>query len=69
MANPNKCLYTSLCWDDETQKLYFADEQGYVYIANIYLGEKFTIEKQLCNPDSKKVSQSSTLYWPVSKIQ
>lgn len=38
MANPNKCLYTSICWDDQTQKLYLADELGYVYIANIYLG-------------------------------
>ena len=54
MANPNKCLYTSICWDDQTQKLYLADEMGYIYIANIYLGPQFTIQKHLFNNEKKE---------------
>jgi len=54
MPNPNKCLYTSICWDDQAQKLYLADEMGYVYIANIYLGPQFTIQKNLFSNEKKK---------------
>lgn len=42
-ANPNKCLFTSIAWDDTDKLLYIADEQGYIYIAHVYLGEKETI--------------------------
>ena len=26
MTNPNKCLYTSICWDFDRKLLYIADE-------------------------------------------
>lgn len=45
MTNPNKCLFTSICWDDQHKLLYMSDEQGCVYIANVYMAEKFTIKK------------------------
>ena len=61
MANPNKCLYTSICWDDHAQKLYLADEMGYVYIANIYLGPQFTIQKHLFNNDRKEKKESKKM--------
>ena len=61
MANPNKCLYTSMCWDDQTQKLYLADELGYVYIANIYLGKQFTITKHLFNNEKKEKKESKKI--------
>ena len=59
MPNPNKCLYTSICWDDQAQKLYLADEMGYVYIANIYLGPQFTIQKNLFSNEKKKSDKDS----------
>jgi hypothetical protein len=45
MNNPNKVLYTSICWDDEEKLLYLSDELGFIYIANVYMGEKYTIQK------------------------
>lgn len=45
MTNPNKCLFTSICWDDKHKLLYMADAMGFVYIANVYMGEKYTIKK------------------------
>jgi hypothetical protein len=38
-------LYTSICWDEEEKLLYMADELGFIYIANVYMGEKYTISK------------------------
>jgi len=26
MPNPNKCLFTAMCWDDEKKLLYLGDE-------------------------------------------
>ena len=43
MTNPQKVLFTSIFWDEEGQRLYIADELGYIYIALVYLGEKYTI--------------------------
>jgi hypothetical protein len=43
MSNPHKVLYTSISWDEKEKLLYLADELGYVYIANVYMGEKYTI--------------------------
>jgi hypothetical protein len=38
ISNPNKVLYTSICWDEEEKLLYMADELGFIYIANVYMG-------------------------------
>ena len=43
MSNPHKVLYTSISWYEIEKLLYLADELGYVYIANVYMGEKYTI--------------------------
>jgi len=51
MANPQKVLFTSIFWDEEEQLLYIADELGYIYIALVYLGEKYTIQKKVCEID------------------
>ena len=40
MKNPNKCVYTSICWDKQEQELYAADEKGYIYIINVYQEDK-----------------------------
>ena len=62
--NPNKCLFTCIAWDggppkkdgdedngkdDDDKLLYFGDEQGNVYIARVYLGEKETMVKKVAN--------------------
>ncbi len=43
MSNPQKVLFTSIFWDEIDKLLYIADELGYIYIALVYLGEKYTI--------------------------
>ena len=55
MSNPNKVLYTSICWDDREKLLYVSDEQGYIYIAYVYMGEKYTITKQVTKGKIKKI--------------
>ena len=32
-----------------------ADELGFIYIANVYMGEKYTISKQVCKMKIKKI--------------
>lgn len=59
-ANPNKCLFTSIAWDDKDKLLYIADEQGYVYIAHVYLGEKETIQKKVCNGKINQIQVYNT---------
>ena len=56
MSNPHKVLYTSISWDEKEKLLYLADELGYVYIANVYMGEKYTIQKQVCNCKIKVIN-------------
>ena len=51
MANPQKVLFTSIFWDEDGKLLYIADELGYIYIALVYLGEKYTIQKKVCEID------------------
>lgn len=45
-----------MCWDLEENFLYLADELGYVYIANIYMGKEYTTEKKLCEGKIKKMN-------------
>lgn len=47
MTNPNKCLFTSICWDHNQKLLYMADEQGSIYVAYVYMGEKYTLQKKM----------------------
>lgn len=56
MCNPNKVLYTSVCWDNVENLLYLSDELGYIYVANVYMGEKYTIQKQVCKTKIKKIN-------------
>ena len=51
MANPHKVLFTSIFWDEIDKLLYIADELGYIHIALVYLGEKYTIHKKVCEID------------------
>ena len=44
-------MFTSIFWDDKEQLLYIADELGFIYIALVYLGEKYTIQKKVCEID------------------
>jgi len=37
IKNPNKCLYTSLFWDETSQELLVADEAGYIGVLNVYV--------------------------------
>ena len=46
-------LFTSICWDEHEKLLYLSDEVGYVYIANVYMGEKYTIQKQIYKDRTK----------------
>ena len=41
--------------------MYLADEQGYIYIANIYLGPQFTIQKHLFNNEKKEKKESKKM--------
>lgn len=59
MQNPNKCLFTSIAWDEKHKLLYISDETGCVYIANVYMAEKFTIKKQLMNCRINKIMHAS----------
>jgi WD40 repeat protein len=56
MTNPNKVLYTSICWDDVEKLLYISDELGHIYVAYVYLGDKYTITKKVCNQRIKKIN-------------
>jgi len=58
--NPNKVLFTSMCWDDEGKLLYIADELGYVYIAHVYLAERETIQKKVTKDKIKSIEVYST---------
>ena len=53
MQNPHKVLYTSICWDETEKILYLADELGYIYIANVYMGVKDTIQKDFFKGQGK----------------
>lgn len=56
MCNPNKVLYTSICWDSVEKLLYLSDELGNIYVAYVYMGEKYTIQKQVCKSKIKKIN-------------
>ena len=56
MNNPNKCLYTSICWDHDRKLLYVSDEKGFVYIAYVYMGEKYTLQKKVMDCKIKKIN-------------
>jgi len=43
--------------------LYFADEQGYVYIARVYLGEKETMVKKVANCKIKQIKVYRTIHF------
>ena len=36
LSNPNKTVFTCLCWDYQEQELYAADEKGYIFVINVY---------------------------------
>ena len=61
MNNPNKCLYTSICWDHDRKLLYISDEQGYVYCVyriclHGLMGEKYTIAKKITDQKIKRIN-------------
>lgn len=52
LKNPNKVIYTSICWDE--QYLYISDEMGYVGVLNVYMDKPF-IWKRLVQEPIKKI--------------
>ena len=53
MENPKKCLFTCMAWDDEKKLLFLADEQGYIHIANVYMGAGSTITKKVVSTENE----------------
>jgi hypothetical protein len=47
LKNPKKVKFTAMCWDEESKLLFISDELGFVYVANVYMGEKYTLIKEL----------------------
>ena len=41
VENPNKAVFTSMCWDYKDQELYVSDEKGHVFVINVYDEERF----------------------------
>ena len=60
MENPKKCLFTCMAWDDEKKLLFLGDEQGYIHIANVYMGASMTITKKIVATELE-ASQDETL--------
>ena len=54
LNNPNKTIFTCLCWDYQEQELYAADEKGYIYVINVYQEDKL-FSKQLVKERINKV--------------
>lgn len=52
--NPNKTIFTCLCWDYNDHELYAADEKGYVYVINVYQEDKL-FSKQLVKERIKNI--------------
>lgn len=60
LKNPNKAVYTSICWDQ--QELYIADELGYLGVLNVYM-EKPLIWKKIVKEKIIKIEIT-----PVTKV-
>ncbi len=41
VENPNKAVFTYMCWDHRDQELYVSDEKGHVFVINVYDEERF----------------------------
>ena len=41
VENPNKAIFTHMCWDYKDQELYVSDEKGHVFVINVYDEERF----------------------------
>jgi len=54
LMNPNKTIFTCLCWDFQDQELYAADDKGYVYVINVYQEDKL-FSKQLVKERIRKI--------------
>jgi hypothetical protein len=37
IRNPNKCVYTTIYWDQQYQELFIADEKGWLTVLNVYM--------------------------------
>ncbi len=53
IRNPNKCVYTSIFWDNVYQELFISDEKGYVTVLNVYQ-EKPLVHKQIIEDEKIK---------------
>lgn len=54
IKNPNKCVYTSIYWDQQYQELFIADEKGFLTVLNVYM-EKPLVQKQIADEKIKKI--------------
>ena len=54
LSNPNKTVFTCLCWDYQEQELYAADEKGYIFVINVYQEDKL-FSKQLVKERVNKI--------------
>ena len=54
LTNPNKTVFTCLCWDYQEQELYAADEKGYIFVINVYQEDKL-FSKQLVKERVNKI--------------
>lgn len=53
IRNPNKCVYTSIFWDNQHQELYISDEKGFITVMNVY-NEKPIVHKQIVHNEKIK---------------
>lgn len=63
LDNPNKCVFTHLCWDYDEQELYAADEKGHVFVIDVYQEDKF-FKKKLVESKINMVEMVSFENWP-----
>ena len=54
LSNPNKAIFTCMCWDYQEQELYAADEKGFIYVINVYQEDKL-FSKQLVKERIRKI--------------
>jgi hypothetical protein len=59
IKNPNKCVYSTIFWDQRYQELFIADEKGFLTVLNVYM-EKPLVHKQLLN-DQEKIKKIEIL--------
>ena len=54
VENPNKAIFTHMCWDYRDQELYVSDEKGHVFVINVYDEERF-FKKRLVESKINKI--------------